>query len=187
VCTDSCLECTMIAYMSCWSRNPSSSLRHGCYTVIAPSTIGPVGLRDRWRVWKSRGDFKDWWTDEPFGALMGPFCGDVRAWFGGSGPKNRNGKMVENGLFPHLDSFTEDRQASPLKIPSERASTSSLSKSSTTVPPTSVSFLRHLLAPSGNLSKSNYARRCWGFEASPLLSCNVAARLRSLCLYTRHC
>ena len=109
-------------------------------------------------------------TDEP---LMGPFCGDVRASFGGSGPKNRNGRVVENGLFPHLDSFTEDRQASPLNIPSERASTSSLSKSSTTIPPTFVSFLRHLLTPSGDLSESNYAHCCWGFEASPSLSCSV--------------
>lgn len=35
------------------------------------------------------------------------FCGDVRVLFGGSAPKSRDGKVVESGLFPHLESFTE--------------------------------------------------------------------------------
>jgi len=64
---------------------------------------------------------------------MGLFCGDVRASFGGSVPKNRDGKVVENVLFPHLDSFTEDRQTSPLNTPSELTSTSSLWGSSTPI------------------------------------------------------
>lgn len=35
------------------------------------------------------------------------FCGDAIVLFGGSAPKSRDGKVVESGLFPHLDSFTE--------------------------------------------------------------------------------
>lgn len=59
--------------------------------------------------------------------------------------------MVENALFPHLDSFTEDRQTSSLNIPSEVTSTSSLSRPSTTMHPIASPTLS---VPNSNLHRS---------------------------------
>ena len=110
---------------------------------------------------------------------MGSFCGDMGAPLGKSFPKHRNGNVVENVLFPHLDSFTEDRPASPLNTPSELASTSSLWRSSTTVP--LIVFLAFACSEWWSSAESNYARSCRSFRASSSPSHNVSY----LCVCTR--
>lgn len=102
--------------------------------------------------------------------------------FGGSGPKNRDGRMVENGLFPHLDSFADDRHTSPLNIPSEVTSTSSLSRS---LPPSNITshhFSDLCLLCVAIFIEGNHARLCRFFKASSLPSCIYTVSCSYICL-----